>query len=82
MKLFLILIIPLIDEMNTLSVQSGDITRQRLLDNDELSANLHRADETEPGAASEPSSPPETPRGARGFKLRKVLHKPSQNLVL
>ncbi|XP_013077493.2 post-GPI attachment to proteins factor 6-like isoform X1 [Biomphalaria glabrata] len=70
------------DEMNTLSVQSGDITRQRLLDNDELSANLHRADETEPGVASEPSSPPETPRGARGFKLRKVLHKPSQNLVL
>ncbi|KAH9489822.1 hypothetical protein Btru_036270, partial [Bulinus truncatus] len=69
-------------EVGNLSVQSGDITRQRLLDNDELAANLHRADETDAGTTSEPSSPPETPQGSRGFQLRKVLGKPSQNLVL
>ncbi|CAL1526938.1 unnamed protein product [Lymnaea stagnalis] len=65
-----------------LSVQSGDIMRQRLLDTDEPEANIHRADETETGTHFEPSSPPATPGSSRGFQLRKVARKRSQNLVL
>lgn len=65
-----------------LSVQSGDIMHQRLLDADEPEGNFQRADETEAGTHFETSSPPATPSSTRGFKLRKVARKRSQNLVL
>lgn len=71
------------DKTGCLSVQSGDITRQQLIENDELQANILRADETDAGTP-EPSSPPETPSNSRGFKLRKVANnrRHSNNLVL
>ncbi|CAG5117435.1 unnamed protein product [Candidula unifasciata] len=74
------------DSPASLSVQSGDITRQSVVGSQEFNASiLHAHDAGTPDGALEPSSPPATPRNSRevGLMLLNRSHsRGSQNLVL